>query len=182
KERERGGGGALAIPENYRASPTPRTRPRSESVHNRNKEYPMGLFSRKTPPATRRANLAMEQLETRMVPATQAFFAGGVLAVFGDAANNNILVAADANGKLQVTDNGVAVNIQVFGNTPATNAQTGLIFIDGGAGNDVITTDKSLNVLDANGKLASSPSAIVFGGDGNDVVTLGQGGFLGGVV
>lgn len=142
----------------------------------------MGLFSKRQPPASRRANLAMEQLETRLVPATQAFFAGGLLAVFGDAANNNIAVSADAAGKLQVTDNGVAINIQVFGSTPATNAQTGLIFIDGGAGNDVITTDKSLNVLDANGKLASSPSAIVFGSDGNDVITLGQGGFLGGVV
>jgi Ca2+-binding RTX toxin-like protein len=142
----------------------------------------MGLFSRKTPPAARRANLLMEQLETRMVPATQAFFAGGVLAVFGDAANNNILVAADNNGNLQVTDNGAAVNIQVFGNTPATRDQLGLVFVDGGAGDDVITTDKSLNTVDANGKLQFAPSAVLFGGDGNDVITPLQGGFQAGVV
>jgi len=142
----------------------------------------MSLFSKRPGRMARHANLVMEQLETRMVPATQAFFAGGVLAVFGDAAANNIAISADAGGNLQVTDNGVAVNIQVIGSTPAKTAQTNFLYVDGGAGNDVITTDKSLNVLDANGKLVSSPNAVLLGGDGNDIITPGHGGFQGGVV
>ena len=68
----------------------------------------MSAISRK--PA-RRAPLALESLEGRLTPATLAFFSAGVLSVYGDSANNNILVSADTVGRLQVTSNGAAVAI-----------------------------------------------------------------------
>src|SRR5262249_35902772 len=60
------------------------------SAPTRNEENSMRLFSNRPAALTRRASLQMEQLETRLVPATQAFFAGGVLSVFGDITDNNI--------------------------------------------------------------------------------------------
>jgi Ca2+-binding RTX toxin-like protein len=125
--------------------------------------------------------LQVEQLETRLVPAVYANFAAGVLTVLGDSAANSIAVSADANGGLQVSNNGNAVNIRTYGATPDV-AATNLITIDGRAGNDTITTARSLNVLDGAGKLASSPNTFVWGGDGHDLITIGHGGFLGGVI
>jgi Ca2+-binding RTX toxin-like protein len=106
--------------------------------------------------------LAMETLGTRITPAVSAFFSGGVLAVIGDAANNTIEVSRNAAGNLLV--NGGAVAIQR--GTP-TVANTRLIVISGGAGNDTL----SLN--EANGAL---PKANLFGGVGNDILTGGSGG------
>ena len=57
--------------------------------------------------------LSPEQFEDRVTPATSAFFAFGALAVYGDAGNNDIVVAS-VDGKLQVTDHGATVPIRSF--------------------------------------------------------------------
>ncbi len=129
-----------------------------------------------------KALLQVEKLEDRVTPATQAVFNSGVLSVVGDAARNAIVVSADAAGNLRVTDNGVAVAVRVTGNVPAVLAQTSLVNIDGRGGDDTLITDKSLNLLDGNGKLALAPNAVLLGGAGNDILTVGHGGFQGGVL
>src|SRR5207248_666469 len=103
-------------------------------------------------------------LEGRDLPAVFGLFtpaAGGLLSVFGDAADNAITISRDAAGKILV--NGGAVT--VFGGTP-TVANTAAVSVFGQAGNDTITLDE------ANGPL---PKALLFGGAGNDVLTGGSG-------
>jgi Ca2+-binding RTX toxin-like protein len=85
----------------------------------------------------------------------------GVLAVIGTPQNDTITVSRDAAGKLLV--NGGAVPIQ---GPTATVANTQLIELFGQAGND------NLSLNEANGAL---PHALLFGGDGNDVLTGGSG-------
>ncbi|MCE9526782.1 MAG: hypothetical protein K8R36_12095, partial [Planctomycetales bacterium] len=104
--------------------------------------------------------LALEPLGSRLTPAVSALFSGGVLTVIGDAANNTIEVSRNAAGNLLI--NGGAVSIKQ-GNP--TVANTKLISIFGGAGNDTI----SLN--ETNGAL---PKANLFGGVGNDTLTGGS--------
>jgi Ca2+-binding RTX toxin-like protein len=87
-------------------------------------------------------------------------------------------VAADANGSITVTDRGQSVAIRSFGG-PATRANLGLVVLDGRNGNDKLTTDASLNTL-VNGTLSFSPDAIFLGGNGNDTLTAGHGGIVGG--
>jgi Ca2+-binding RTX toxin-like protein len=94
--------------------------------------------------------------------ATTAMFSGGVLTVFGDAANNSITISRDAAGKILVNNGAVAVT----GGTP-TVANTALIQVFGQAGNDTITLSET------NGAL---PRANLFGGTGNDTLTGGSGG------
>src|SRR5262249_33835813 len=60
-----------------------------------------------------KVRVRLEQLDERIVPAVQATFNSGTLLVQGDAANNNIVVKADADGNLQVTEQGQAVSIRV---------------------------------------------------------------------
>ena len=92
--------------------------------------------------------------------ATSATFAGGVLTVRGDNADNNLTVSRNAAGALRV--NGGAIN--VAGGTP-TVANTTRIIVIGLDGNDVITLDET------NGAL---PPADLTGGEGNDVLTGGS--------
>src|SRR5437879_6431835 len=133
----------------------------------------MSWFTRRkcAPPSTRNSRLVLEQLEDRVVPAVTAVFGFGVLSVVGDAANNNILVSADSNGNLQVTNNSTAVRIRVLNGQP-TRDQTTLVTIFGEGGNDTLTTDKSLNTVDGNGVLVKAPSSALFGGAGNDTLTV----------
>ena len=93
--------------------------------------------------------------------ATTATFTNGVLTVFGDGANNSIVISRDAAGKILVNNGAVAV----VGGTP-TVANTTLIQVFGQAGNDTI----SLN--ETNGAL---PRANLFGGINNDTLTGGSG-------
>ena len=111
----------------------------------------------------RNRSARFETLSPRLTPTVTASFtpAGGVLTVFGDNLDNNIVVSRNAAGALLV--NGGAVAVQ--GGTP-TVANTALVQIFGQAGNDTL----SLN--EANGAL---PKANIFGGADNDVLTGGSG-------
>jgi Ca2+-binding RTX toxin-like protein len=95
--------------------------------------------------------------------AVTAFFSPttGVLTVFGDNLDNNIVISRNAAGMILV--NGGAV--QILGGT-ATVANTSLIQAFGQGGNDTITLNES------NGAL---PKANLFGGAGNDTLTGGSG-------
>ena len=89
------------------------------------------------------------------------FPTAGLLSVFGDNLDDTIVMSRDAAGQILV--NGGAVPIA---GGQATVANTALIQVFGQGGNDTITLDES------NGAL---PSAQLFGGAGNDVLTGGSG-------
>ena len=86
--------------------------------------------------------------------------ATGFLSVTGDNADNTIITSRDAAGNILI--NGGAVPVD--GGTP-TVANTTTIAVVGQGGNDTIALDET------NGAL---PSAQLFGGDGNDVLTGGS--------
>ncbi len=102
--------------------------------------------------------LLFEQFEKRLTPAVQAFFAGGVLVVVGDADANEITVAA-VNGNLEVTTDGNLVQIE--SEVPPTLAQTQAVAVFGQGGNDSITIDASLGAV----------LAVLYGGDDDDTLT-----------
>ncbi|HET7047832.1 MAG TPA: calcium-binding protein [Solirubrobacteraceae bacterium] len=93
--------------------------------------------------------------------ATTATFSNGVLTVFGDSADNSIVISRDAAGRILVNGGAVAAT----GGTP-TVANTALIQVFGLDGNDQIALNE------ANGAL---PAARMFGGNGNDTLTGGSG-------
>src|SRR5438552_114987 len=119
---------------------------------------------------------SFHQFEERVVPAVMATFAAGQLTVNGDDAANNIVVAANAQGNLTVTNNGQAVAINVVSGT-ATKVNLTNVNINGNGGDDTILLDKSVNVLDVSGRLLSAPTGTLSGGNGNDTVTGTSGGF-----
>lgn len=123
----------------------------------------------------------LDALEAREVPAVLAVFNTSTLTVLGDGDANNIVVSADATGNLQVTNNGAAVAINTtFGSANKANLQTVNVSAEGG--DDSIVIDRSINVLDANGKLAATASGTLGGGAGNDTIRVLSGGFQGGVI
>lgn len=130
---------------------------------------------------TGRARPELSALEAREVPATLAVFNTSVLTVTGDGNANAITVAADAAGNLTVTDNGAPVFIRTTFGT-ATKAALVTVNVDGRGGDDTLVLDRSLNVLDAAGKLAAAPGGTLTGGAGNDTIRAFTGGFLGGVI
>jgi Ca2+-binding RTX toxin-like protein len=93
--------------------------------------------------------------------ATTATFSGGVLTVTGDSADNSIVISRDTAGRILVNGGAVAV----IGGTP-TVANTSSIRVFGLGDNDTIT------LSEVNGPL---PSANLFGGAGNDILTGGSG-------
>src|SRR5262245_39124687 len=115
--------------------------------------------SRKSRKVTR--TLTFEPLGTRIMPAVNAFFVRGQLAVFGDAHDNTVVGSRDTTGNLLINGG----DVKVFGRTP-TAANVKAIQVFGGAGNDTLTLDE------ANGAL---PKAILYGGAGNDTLTGGSG-------
>jgi Ca2+-binding RTX toxin-like protein len=124
---------------------------------------------------------ALNTLEAREVPAVLAAFNTDTLTVIGDNTDTDIAVSAAADGTLQVFSNGTAVPISTIAGTP-NKANTNNINVDAGGGNDSISIDRSVNVLDANGKLAASPNGTLRGGSGNDAIKVMSGGFVGGVI
>jgi Ca2+-binding RTX toxin-like protein len=93
--------------------------------------------------------------------AIKANFLSGFLSVFGDNADNSIVVSRDAAGNLLI--NGGAVGIA---GGRSTVGNTALISIFGTGGNDTIAIDETSGVL---------PAAQLFGGAGNDSLTGGSG-------
>ncbi len=92
--------------------------------------------------------------------------------------------AADAGGNLQVTNNGSRRSKSARPSAPPTNGvpQNGER-CDAKGGNDSITIDKSLNVLNKSGvpcraRQRHAATAV----RGNDTITVKSGGFVGGVV
>lgn len=104
-----------------------------------------------------------EQLGERIVLSVTASFSPdtGVLSVFGDNLNNNIVVSRNAAGNILINGGAIAV----AGGTP-TVANARLIQVFGQDGNDTLTLDET------NGAL---PAANLFGGTGNDILTGGSG-------
>jgi hypothetical protein len=105
----------------------------------------------------------LEALAARVMPAITATFsaAGAELRVVGDALDNTVVVSRDAAGTILV--NGGAVEVQ--GGQP-TVANTRMIMILGGSGDDTLSLDETDGAL---------PAASIFGDDGNDVLTGGSG-------
>lgn len=123
---------------------------------------------------------ALNVLEHREVPAVLATFNTGVLTVIGDNAANDIVVSAAADGTLQVTNNGSAVAIRsTFGTATKANLQT--VNVDARGGADSIVIDRTINVLDANGRLVFAANGTLNGGGGNDTIRVLAGGFVGGL-
>ncbi len=140
----------------------------------------MQLLSCKSGRGSFKRFFSVECLEQRAVPAAMAYFNSGILHVEGDRFDNDLLVAADADGNLTVTNNGEAVEIQSLVGE-ANVAETDLIVMKGRRGNDTLTTDISLNVLDDNGVLVDAPNVTMYGGNGHDTLTVGHGGIVGGL-
>jgi Ca2+-binding RTX toxin-like protein len=112
------------------------------------------------------AALSVEALEGREVPAVTAVFnpGFGTLTVFGDSADNQIVIGRDALGVISV--NG---EVPLAGGLPGgfpTVFNTKSISVFGLSGNDTIRLDE------ANGPM---PGAAMFGGSGNDSLTGGSG-------
>src|SRR5690242_19391996 len=103
----------------------------------------------------------LHPLGERIVPAVVAFVSSpGNLMVVGDSANNTITVSRTPNGTIQV--NGAAVP---FGGGVLNVAQTALITVTAGPGNDTVTFNTT------NGSL---PKGTLLGGKGDDSLTGGS--------
>src|SRR5262245_61758342 len=88
-------------------------------------------------------------------------FTPPTLSTFGDSLANTITISRNAAGNILVNNGAVAI----LGGT-ATVANTAQIQVFGLGDNDTVT------LSEVNGAL---PAALLFGGDGNDVVTGGSG-------
>ncbi|QEL17268.1 calcium-binding protein [Limnoglobus roseus] len=137
-------------------------------------------FKAPKPHAPKHAIRGLLPLEDRTTPSVTAVFNTNTLTVTGDADANAIVVSADAGGNLQVTNNNAAVPIRAVFGSPTRAALT-QISVNAKGGDDSISLAKSLNTLDANGKLAFAPDAVLIGGAGNDSIVPLIGGFVGGV-
>jgi Ca2+-binding RTX toxin-like protein len=105
--------------------------------------------------------MTLERLDSRITPSVTAVFIpnAGVLAVIGDAADNDITVSRNAAGELNVNGGAVAIR----GGT-ATVANTARVQVLGLGGTDRLALDET------NGAL---PTAHMFGGRGNDTLIGG---------
>ncbi len=135
-----------------------------------------------TRPESRNSRIALDlsRLEDRTTPSVTAVFSTDTLDVVGDASANAIVVSADESGNLQVTNNGEQVAIRTVFGSPTRDALF-QITVNGKRGDDTITLSKSLNTLNAEGKLVTAPNAVLLGGAGNDRLVPQLGGFVGGV-
>jgi len=125
--------------------------------------------------------LLLERLDERLTPAVTATFNTDVLSIIGDNNAQSINVTADTAGIVHVFNNNIEIPINATFGLP-TRASLKLVTIDAKGGDDIIALDRSLNTLDAGGKLAFAPNASLFGGSGRDTIAPKIGGFVGGVV
>ena len=98
--------------------------------------------------------------------AIKANFTAGLLSVTGDNGADDITVKRDLAGNILVNDGAVSVQ----GDPPPTLVNTTEIDVFGGSGNDTISLD---NVAPPAGQ--ALPTAHLFGGNGNDMLTGGAG-------
>ena len=111
----------------------------------------------------------LELLEGRLTPAATASYFFGILSVTSDAGASDLVISADADGDIQVTDGGTPISITApFGNP--TRANLVLISVSGRGGDDIIALDDSLATRDATGTITRAPIGLVDGGDGNDLL------------
>ena len=130
------------------------------------------------PPQHGRSFRPLEELENRLTTTTTAFLNSGILSVVGDDAANSILVEADANGIVSVTDNGAPVPVvNPFGGS-LNHANLVLVAVQGNGGADVIVIAKSLN-NGASPTLGPTANFSLSGGEGNDRLVVEAGGFNG---
>ncbi|MBR0687025.1 calcium-binding protein [Bradyrhizobium manausense] len=85
----------------------------------------------------------------------------GQLTIFGDSANNGLVIGRDKSGRILI-NNG---HVKTVGGTP-TIANTNEIDIFGQSGDDTITVNECRGAM---------PAVHIFGGDGNDRITGGSG-------
>ena len=85
----------------------------------------------------------------------------GQLTIFGDSANNGLVIGRDKYGRILI-NNG---HVKTLGGDP-TIANTNVIEVFGQSGNDTITVDERHGPM---------PAVNIFGGDGNDRITGGSG-------
>ena len=85
----------------------------------------------------------------------------GQLTIFGDSANNGVVIGRDKSGRILI-NNG---HVKPIGGTPTT-ANTNEIDVFGQSGDDTITVNECHGAM---------PSVHIFGGDGNDRITGGSG-------
>jgi Bacterial Ig-like domain (group 3)/Domain of unknown function (DUF4214)/RTX calcium-binding nonapeptide repeat (4 copies) len=102
----------------------------------------------------------VEPLDERVLLSVTATFSAGTLRVAGDELDNTIVVSRNAAGTILVNGDGGPVLLQ-----GVTVANTDLILLNGGAGNDSLALDET------NGAL---PLARLDGGAGNDVLIGGS--------
>src|ERR1700749_1643653 len=85
----------------------------------------------------------------------------GQLTIFGDSANNGLVIGRDKSGRILV-NNG---HVKTVGGDPTVSNTTEIdIFGQGG--------DDTIKVSECNGPM---PAVNIFGGDGNDKITGGSG-------
>ncbi len=85
----------------------------------------------------------------------------GQLTIFGDSANNGLVIGRDKSGRILI-NNG---HVKTVGGDP-TVANTNEIDVFGQSGDDTITVNESHGPM---------PAVHIFGGDGNDKITGGSG-------
>lgn len=125
--------------------------------------------------------LNLMSLESRVVPTVSAIVNAGILMVVGDNADNQIVVSADLNDNIKVTNNGKDVGVRVVNGSLNKSSLT-FINVNAQNGNDSIILDSSLNTRDSMGRLVKAPDAFLAGGNGNDRIQPLTGGFLNGVI
>src|SRR5947208_6052029 len=111
---------------------------------------------RKAAAVRRAVESTFEPLESRRLYSVSATAAGGVLTVNGDANANTITISRDVAGHLLVNNGATHI-----GGSAATVANTSLIKVFAGDGNDRVVFQETLGAL---------PKASVSGGNGNDTL------------
>ena len=141
-------------------------------------------------------NILIQGATTLVAAGVIADNSNGVLSVFGDGLNNNLVASRDAAGNILINGGAIAVpghptvanisQIRMFGlggdDTLSLNEANGALpaaSLFGGAGNDVLTGgsagDQLFGQSGNDTLLGKGGNDLLFGGAGNDVLTGGDG-------